>query len=94
MSSYRVVWARQGSVRWEEWWLEDHGPSRSHIPGLDEHLSFVNFDLTHNGLNPVTKAATGELQIDITEGHQVISALALARDILQDHGFELESNSP
>ncbi|WP_326957542.1 hypothetical protein [Amycolatopsis sp. NBC_01286] len=42
-------WVRQGKLHWNQDWLDDHGPARSHIPGLAEHISFANYDLRLNG---------------------------------------------
>jgi hypothetical protein len=43
--TFPLHWVQQGTVHWEQWWLDRAGPTRSHIPGLDDHLGFLNFDL-------------------------------------------------
>lgn len=83
----RVIWARQGNVHWEGWWLREHGPSRDHIPGFDEHIGFANFDLERNGFGLIERGPRDELTVVVRPA----SASAI-RQILQDHGFELEGD--
>jgi hypothetical protein len=53
-----LQWSRQGKVWWHENWLRVHGPVRSKIPGLDDHIGFANYDL---GVNDLPRIQTTEL---------------------------------
>lgn len=84
-----VVWKRQGSVRWERDWVEAHGQSRSHIPGLEEHMSFANFDLNQAGYNKIYRDAKGALKIELPDYFISIGPRSAVQQILANHGFEL-----
>jgi hypothetical protein len=57
---FMLRWVRQGKAAWRRDWVDQYGPSRTHIPGLDEHIAFANYDLELNGLPRITKDASGE----------------------------------
>ena len=61
----RTEWKRQGRVNWRDDWVEQHGPIRSYIPGEDDHVRFVNFDLKANGYSDIERDPTGQLWIAI-----------------------------
>jgi hypothetical protein len=54
-----LAWKRQGKVWWNDDWIEAHGPIRQRIPGLDDHISFANYDLKLNGLPQIGTTAEG-----------------------------------
>lgn len=83
-----VIWTAQGDVRWEPWWVERYGHTRSRIPDLEDHLSFVNFDLSRNGYRTVTRDERGRLVINERPSlHQLgVPSIEL---ILEKHGFRL-----
>jgi hypothetical protein len=89
MPTYEVTWARQGTVRWEKWWLDERGPWRTHIPGFEEHVGFANFDLGRNGLPELRVTANGALAIDLDSQHQLNELRENAAEILNWHGFKL-----
>jgi hypothetical protein len=31
-----LAWEHQGRLWWDDDWLERHGPTRTHIPGMDD----------------------------------------------------------
>ena len=55
------VWVRHGKIHWGEGWVEQRGPVRSRIPGLDDHVSFINHDLRQNNLPPMEQDNRGQL---------------------------------
>jgi hypothetical protein len=57
---FRLQWVRQGKVAWREDWVGRYGASRTHIPTLDEHIGFANFDLQRNDLPTMVKDAAGD----------------------------------
>jgi hypothetical protein len=84
-----IAWRRQGAVRWESWWTEENGPTRSRIPNLDDHISFVNHDLQSVGFPPVTRNTLGDLQIELRgDENATAGELAEMQNILNGHGFE------
>jgi len=56
-------WIRQGKVAWRRDWVDKYGPSRTHIPGLYEHIGYANFDLKRNNLPTIAKDDAGELYV-------------------------------
>jgi hypothetical protein len=58
---FKLRWVRQGKVTWRRDWVGAYGPSRSEIPGLDQHVGFANYDLHHNDLPTIQKDAAGQL---------------------------------
>ena len=54
-----LAWEKQGKVHWDEEWIKQNGPVRQRIPGLDDHISFANFDLKNNGLPLIQTADSG-----------------------------------
>jgi hypothetical protein len=83
---YRIVWARQGTVQWEEWWVRQHGPSRSHVPSMEEHVGFANFDLERNGLPRILRGSNGDFYLDLPNDLHASGA----KRVIEYHGFELE----
>lgn len=79
----RVDWVKQGTINWGQAWVERHGQTRSRIPGLDDHISFVNHDLQRNGYPRVEKSSDGSLVIDVPDSGQT----PIVADILGYHGF-------
>lgn len=78
-----VEWVRQGQIRWGEGWVEQHGHTMTRAPGLDDHISFVNFDLQNNGFPYVEKRANGSLVIEVA----LSANRSLLGEILGYHGF-------
>jgi hypothetical protein len=74
----RVEWSRQGRVHWEQHWLDEHGPVRSRIPDLNDHMSFVNYDLRHNGHREVTEDDAGLLWLEIPHLEQAVMEIHTA----------------
>lgn len=85
-----LEWVRQGNVRWRDWWVRQHGYTRSHIPGLEEHIGFANFDLAHNGVPGISVGSRGELYID-HDPDSTSTALILA--VVREHGFDLKTTT-
>lgn len=54
-----LSWRRQGKVWWEESWVQQYGPVRQRIPGLDDHIGFANYDLRLNSLPQIQKNSQG-----------------------------------
>jgi hypothetical protein len=54
-----LAWERQGKVHWTEDWVRQHGPIRQRIPGLEDHISFANFDLKQNDLPQIQTTENG-----------------------------------
>ena len=90
---YLVTWERQGAVRWQEWWIKQNGPTRTHIPGLDEHISFVNFDLRRLGYPSLSREVTGDLYITLPDEPMHRDNMLRASEILENHGFKLHQSS-
>lgn len=96
-----VTWEKQGQVRWNDDWIEARGYTRSHVPNLDDHLGFVNYDLNRQGL-PSVRREGGGLVIDVdlvrvsglpaNAGPLILHSRAVARiqPILEYHGFRLK----
>lgn len=59
-----LVWLRQGEVRWQQNWIDQYGHTRTHIPNLEEHISFANFDLRRAGLPTIQGNAGSALYIE------------------------------
>ena len=57
---FKLKWERQGKVAWRADWVSTYGPTRHHIPGLDEHIGFANFDLETNSLPTIAKGSDGQ----------------------------------
>ena len=99
-----VYWAKQGKVKWSDDWVDARGYSRSHIPGLDEHLGFANYDLRLNGLPEIQRNREGRLYLNVdlvavsglprNAGILTLfdSAMAQIMPVLNYHGFELEAS--
>src|SRR6476646_1876136 len=100
MFRLRVIWERQGEVRWESDWTGRYGHTRSHVPGLDEHLGFANYDLKRNGLPEIQKSPEGDLLIEFdpiavsglpaNAGWAIIHGAAVERmtAVFGPHGFK------
>jgi hypothetical protein len=58
---FYLRWHRQGKIDWNSDWVDRYGPTRSSIPGLDEHVSFANYDLRLNRLPEIETAPEGRL---------------------------------
>ena len=97
----QVVWARQGSINWEDDWVESSGHVRSKVPGLAEHVGFANHDLARRALPPIQQTSSGDLYIEFdfdlppAGEHSPYSSdlrrprIAQAKAILAYHGFEV-----
>ncbi len=57
---FKLKWVRQGRVAWRTDWVNKYGPTRSHLPGLGEHISFANFDLKRNSLPMIELDSDGD----------------------------------
>jgi hypothetical protein len=102
--AYRIFiyWAKQGRVNWETDWVTVRGYSRSHIPGLEEHVGFANHDLRINGLPTIQSDDSGRMYLDVdlasvsglppNAGMFMLYDGAMSRimPILRDHGFDIE----
>lgn len=44
-----ILWSKQGDIRWEDWWVQRQGKTRTRVPGLEDHLGFLRYDLTNHG---------------------------------------------
>jgi hypothetical protein len=54
-----LAWRRQGKLWWNEEWIQANGPVRQRIPGLEDHISFANFDLRQNGDPQIAMTSEG-----------------------------------
>ena len=81
----QVEWVREGEVMWSQGWVERNGQTRSHIPGLDDHISFANYDLQRKGYPSVEKTTDGSLVIDVTP----LTDRGVLSEIIGYHGFVL-----
>jgi len=99
-----VYWANQGKVHWNDDWVESRGYARSHIPGLDEHIGFANYDLRMNRLPEIQRNRAGRLYLDVdlvavsglppNAGTMTLFDRTMTRimPLLKYHGFEIEGN--
>lgn len=95
-----LKWANQGDVHWQKDWTTRHGYTRTHIPGLAEHVSFANYDLQRAGLPQIEQGSQGELYVEFDvfglSGLPRNAGLAFAYsvagqrilDVVKGHGFE------
>jgi len=56
---FRLRWVGQGKVAWRRDWVGKYGPTRTHIPNMDEHIGFANYDLQKNQLLTISKDEGG-----------------------------------
>jgi hypothetical protein len=81
-----LAWVKQGTIHWEEWWVKRHGETLKKVPGLQNHVSFANYDLNRSGCPPVV------LEDDKLEIHNVpLSKLDVVQQIIEYHGFQIVS---
>jgi hypothetical protein len=78
-----VQWAEYGTIKWEQWWVSQHGPNLGRKATPEEHVSFANFDLSHVGLPKLVPAADGSYLLPLVPGDKQ----DLATEILRKHGF-------
>lgn len=88
MSTLRIEWVKQGNIRWEDWYVEKKGYQIDKIPGLKDHISFANFDLSQNGC-PTIVAKENILEIQDLPNNKI----QIATQILAYHGFKIVSTS-
>ncbi len=62
-----IMWKRRGNVHWDDWWFESEGPVRSHVPNLDNHISFANFDLARYCPGAAIRRRQDGLSLDIDD---------------------------
>jgi len=81
----RLSWIKYGNIRWEEWYVRQHGRNLKKLAGLSEHVSFANYDLKRNNY-PSIIFDEDRLEIsDISE-----SDIPNVRQILENHGFQID----
>lgn len=84
MITKKIKWVRQGNIKWELPWRIFNGKKRSKTPDLNDHISFVKFDL-----NKVSATIFQDNEIIYVEydekNHNVVE------EILNYHGFEFDS---
>lgn len=78
-----VQWAEYGNVRWQEWWVSQHGRNLPRQATPEEHVGFANFDLSHNGLPKLIQARVGTYVLPLVPDDRA----DLATRILREHGF-------
>lgn len=82
MARISITWASDGSIHWEDWWVQRHGHIRTRQPGEKEHVGFANYDLQKNGLPKLAPT---------DDGNYVIVAdqvdYADVKHLLEYHGF-------
>jgi hypothetical protein len=83
-----LVWTRQGNIKWENWWVEQHGHTRTKIPGREDHISFANVDLKHNRCPTIVLQGECLIIQNIPERR-----LPVVKQIIEYHGFEIVSVS-
>lgn len=89
LQTLKLVWVKQGTIRWENWWIEQNGHKLETIPGLLDHISFANFDLQHNGC-PLIIIDDSCLEIRNIPDDKI----DLIKGIIYYHGFSLRDSSP
>jgi hypothetical protein len=60
---FKLKWVRQGKVAWRRDHYDKYGPTRTHIPGLDEHIGYANFDLQRNNLPTIARDSADVLYV-------------------------------
>lgn len=80
-----IVWTKQGTIKWEEWWVDGHGHKLDRIPGLKDHISFANFDLNQLGCPSISVTEEGLEIRDIPD-----EKLDTVERIIHYHGFSLK----
>ena len=80
----QIAWVKQGTIKWEEWYVERHGKRLEKMPVLKDHVSFANYDLQLNNC-PTIVLGEDKLEIqDVPEGK-----LGPVARILEYHGFRI-----
>jgi hypothetical protein len=79
-----IEWRTEGQIRWEDWWVRQHGHTRRDAPTFDDYLSFIDFDLSNNGLPRLTRL--GE---DIVIPRVPSQRIDVARQVVEYHGFRV-----
>jgi hypothetical protein len=82
MAEVRAVWVNGGNVRWEQWWVQSQGYSRTREPGESDHVGFANYDLQRSGVMKLQPHKDGGHFLEIASFQY-----ALAKRILEYHGF-------
>jgi hypothetical protein len=80
-----IVWTKQGTINWEDWWVKGQGHKLDKIPGLKDHISFADFDLKRNGCPLITVTDDGLEIRDISA-----DKLETVERIIHYHGFSLK----
>jgi hypothetical protein len=75
------MWEQQGTPRWEQWWVERRGYTRSREPTREDHIKFANFDLEQHGL-PLIEVTDDRLFINAPDGDHVMIGV-----LIRQHGF-------
>jgi hypothetical protein len=84
----KIIWARQGNAKLENWWVEQHGSPTAPKSGLEDHISFANFDLQQSGCPRIMRTGTGLQLLGVRS-----SRVQTAMQILNYHGFEVISTA-
>lgn len=98
-----ILWEKQGNVRWEDWWIDRQGKTRTRVPGLDDHIGFLRYDLANHTARSFNGVAVS-WRLDIrSDGMWLVMvtgrtlsdddqgrALQDAMPLLWDHGFEVD----
>ena len=75
----------EGTIHWQDWWVQRHGRVRHDIPSLDDYLGFIDYDLSNNGLPRLSRDG-GRIVLKRVP----IDRVAVARQIIEYHGFRAE----
>jgi hypothetical protein len=78
-----VQWTQCGEIRWEPWWVQQHGTNLGRQASPEEHVGFANFDLSHVGLPKLVPASDGRYLLPLVPDDKK----DLAIEILTGHGF-------
>jgi len=81
-TTIKLIWKRSGNIDWEEWWVRQHGYTRTKEPSPMDHVGFANFDLERNSCPKIT-LQNGQLTIvDVPE-----DKFDKVKSIIEYHGF-------
>jgi hypothetical protein len=84
MFRQRVECVRAGNTQWGQIWVDQHGKTKSHEPGMWELLSFANHDLGANRLPRIENEGGMRFFVTVRDAAQAKAVL----DIISYHGFE------
>ena len=78
----KIIWKRQGDVKWEDWWVEKYDRKRARVPDINDHISFANFDLKNYHARIFEEGSN--LFVELLLGTETSVKM-----VLSYHGFEI-----